>query len=1154
VLLERYQIVRELGSGAMGQVSLALDKERNQLVAVKRLHELIAVQGGARMRREFRSLSQIQHENVVKVFDHGEENGIPYLVMEFVRGQDLSQWLEGVVVTEDGQTSRVVKPGFAQIARVFAGIAAALGAVHAQGVIHRDLKPDNVRVTQDGEAKLMDFGLAKTLEGSVALTRAGAMVGTALYMAPEQCRGQQIDYRADLYAFGAVLYQALTGRVPFPGDSIVAVVMQHIQQAPQSPRAIRPEIPESLERLCLALLAKNPGDRPSSALAVREALLLASTQDSLPISQAVQPARADALLIAPLIGRDAELHALDEFVRTPAFTGWVALTGDVGTGKTRLLRTLGERVQAEGSRLVIGEAIPDDPTPLGTISRFIVSLEKVQRSLLDELSQAARGELSRIASGLGDAFGEVPPDPGLPPEVARLKLFEAITELLALVSRRGVAVFENLHWADESTLAALAHALRAGRVRLIASYRLEDLPEGSNTPKGFTRARQTIHLGALSEHDTRSILRALLDGEIELALEAELLSSALGNPWVLEERLKAMLESGAIQRRAGMYEWNRQRSKLPDSLGDLLKHRVQQLEGAALEFARAACVLGRAFRFEDARALLDWTDDLALEALESLLRARVIAETPSSNGEGFRFTHPLYAEILREGLMSLKRRRLHARAAQLLEKTAEPLELAEHHLASENSASALEAALVAGARAQAAFAYPQAERAYRIALESISKLETLNTASEDQQRQGLRARALLGEVLSFVGRTAEASEHWLYVIEHAQWLPDTAEITARAKVHLVRNQRLSGALEAAQSLLGDPKPDEPFYEDICIELCALYTIKGNLARGKHYGLEALRAAKRRGNLEGITKALMGLGLGGRTYARKTQLLRLSVKVAEQTGNNHLLARAWNDLGVALYGHASQEAFDAWKLAARLAERSGDIALLMRLQINTALVAMQDLEFDEAERLLENAMNLAERIGENAALKNVRYNLGMCRYARNRLSEARAHFDEVRDHPLEADARLWTRRITLELGDSFVSDLPSGGDDGMRRLLEAQLALSFGDYRKAHDLTAQPNASSDWHWALARVHAGWRLGADFQDALAQLLNLESLQDPVLSPDLARQYTKFVMLAVTTSNWDDAVQTRLRRSLEPLLASPVGQLARDVAFMLQTPKTH
>ncbi|NJK43105.1 MAG: hypothetical protein HC933_01535 [Pleurocapsa sp. SU_196_0] len=300
------------------------------------------------------------------------------------------------------------------------------------------------------------------------------------------------------------------------------------------------------------------------------------------------------------------------------------------------------------------------------------------------------------------------------------------------------------------------------------------------------------------------------------------------------------------------------------------------------------------------------------------------------------------------------------------------------------------------------------------------------------------------------------------------------------------------------------------------------------------------------------KSLMGLGMVRQSPARRTRLLRWGVAVAERIGNSHLLARVWNDLGVALYAQNPREAFSAWQVAARFAENAGDIALLMRLEINTALVSMQDLEFDEAERLLNHALELAERIGERNLAKSTHLNLALCRYARNDASGSRRHFAEVTDHPSAAYARLWETRLMLEQGDGFVTTLPESDDPDLKRLLEAQLALSFGDYELAYELTERPNPASDWHWALARVHAGWRLKRDFQMALAQLLNLESLQDPVLTPELARQYTRFIMLAVTTPAWDEAVRQRLERSLESLSASPIGQLTRDIAFSLEQSK--
>jgi eukaryotic-like serine/threonine-protein kinase len=251
-----YHFVRELGAGAMGRVSLVHHEISGQLYALKRMNDHVAASGGARMRQEFRSLAQINHPNVVRVFEFGEENQKPFLVMEYVQGQDMSEWIG-------------TNPDFTTISQVFAGIADGLSAVHAQGLIHRDLKPENIRITPDGQAKIMDFGLVKVLEGSVAITKAGAMVGTALYMSPEQCRGYQLDYRADLYALGVVLYWALTKVHPFRGDTIIEVVLQHVQQMPIPPRTHNQNIPESLEKICLALLSKKPTDRPSSAEAVQ---------------------------------------------------------------------------------------------------------------------------------------------------------------------------------------------------------------------------------------------------------------------------------------------------------------------------------------------------------------------------------------------------------------------------------------------------------------------------------------------------------------------------------------------------------------------------------------------------------------------------------------------------------------------------------------------------------------------------------------------------------------------------------------------------------------------------------------------------------------------------------------------------------------------
>jgi tetratricopeptide (TPR) repeat protein len=1134
----RYQEVQPIGAGAMGRVSLVRDLVTGELLALKRLHESVAAQGGARLRREFKSLERIDHECVVKVHGFGDEDGVPFIVMEYVRGQDLAEFLN-------------TKPSQDALVRVFQDVALALGAVHASGVVHRDLKPENIRVTPEGRAKLMDFGLAKSLEGTVALTRAGAVVGTVLYMSPEQCRGAALDYRADLYALGAVMYWAFAGRTPFTGEGLAQVVVQHLQTPPTPPRQFNPELSGQLEALILSLLAKAPGDRPASAMAVFEALsmALAGPMPALTPDPAARPQpRADALLLAPLVGRDAELNTLLSLLRDPAARGVYAVTGDVGSGKTRLLRAFADEARAGSDvRLAFGEAVPDDPTPFGAVSRLIAALERTHAGVLEGLSPGARGELARIAPTV---FTDAPaPEANLPPEVARLRLFEAATELLERASLHTVLVVENLHWADESTLALLAHATRAlgDALRLVVSYRLEDLPAGQTVPRGLSKPKVTLALTPLSVDSQRALLDAWLDGEIDPVLENELVQHASGNPWVLEERLRAMLESGAVYRKQGVYAWNHAALALPESLNDLLAHRIGALDPHALEFARAASVLGKVWLYSDARALLEWDDDQALEALEALTRARLVQEVPGTGGEGFRFTHPLYTEMLLGGLMLLKRRRLHGKAARLLEgRSAAPLELAQHYFFARDFAASLHHALAAGRAAQAAFAYPQAERAYRLALEASAGLSA-------PVLETWQVKHALAEILSYTGRNDEAITVWEEVLKYAPALEGGASLVREARVKLARVQRFVGALSASRSLLGELDPDDPFFEDLKLELSLASRDAHDFAEARRYGLEALSASRRSANLSGQVRSLAALSslCAATGQARRALwLAQVAVQVAEASEDAFLKTEAWNELGRRhLDLSQGDEALRAWERAAEYARTTLDLRSRAGLEINIAAKLMGDADYWSAAERLREARKLAARAGlvpyEQVAL----YNLGCCEYAVGNLNAARECFHDVKLGPSAQDARVAETRITLELGDGFVYELPALEDaDTHLELLEVQWALSFGDYQKAWTLTERGNADYPWMWAVCRIHAGWRLGRDTR-FLFQMLGALNPEDDQLavSSDSGARFVAFLKRATARRGEDTA---QLRHAAQDLRASSLGLLARDVLLTLSS----
>ena len=264
VLGGRYRLEGLIGRGGMASVWRATDTVLERTVAVKRLHARLHddPELAERFRREGHAVARLSHPNLVRLLDQGQDGDEPFLVFELVEGRDLK-----TMIRRDGRIP------VGETIAICTQIAHALAAAHAAGVVHRDIKSHNVLVTEDGIAKLTDFGIARIVEAEgVSLTKTGIVMGSSDYLAPEQAEGREVDARADVYSLGVVLFEALTGRLPFSGDNPVAVATKHVYEAPPDPRSLVPHIPTSIASACLRALAKRPGERFASADAFALAL------------------------------------------------------------------------------------------------------------------------------------------------------------------------------------------------------------------------------------------------------------------------------------------------------------------------------------------------------------------------------------------------------------------------------------------------------------------------------------------------------------------------------------------------------------------------------------------------------------------------------------------------------------------------------------------------------------------------------------------------------------------------------------------------------------------------------------------------------------------------------------------------------------------
>jgi len=836
----RYQVKRFLGEGGKKKVYLAHDTLLDREVAFA----LIKTEGlddtsRMRIQREAQAMGRLgSHQHIVTVFDLGQEQDQPYMVTELMGGGDV----EGLI--ENATDHRL---SLEQAINIAKETCLGLEFAHSRGIVHRDLKPGNVWLTEDGTAKIGDFGLAVSLDRS-RLTAEGMMVGTVSYMPPEQAMGGEVTPGSDLYSLGAMLYEMVTGRPPFLGDDSVAIIGQHINTPPVSPSWHNNQCPRPLEALVMRMLAKNPLERPESATDVLSALdaINLTTSVEQPAAGVDEAHALDSLAGGVFVGRQREMGELKACLED-ALSGrgrLVTLVGEPGIGKTRIAQELATYAGLRQAQVLWGRCYEGEGAP--PYWPWVQAIRSYARDVDPEQLRSDMGagaaDIGQVVSDVRDRLPGMEVPPQLEPEQARFRLFDSITAFLKSVGRRQplVLVLDDLHWADHPSLLLLefvARELSNARLLIIGTYRDMELSRQHPLSKSLgelTRERmfQRVLLRGLDQEDVGRFIELASGISPPTGMVEAVHRQTEGNPLFVTEVVRLLVQEGELtQEKAGQRDsWS---VRIPEGVREVIGRRLDRLSERCNETLTVASVVGREFTLEQLSPLIvdssadsgrAMTGDRLLDVLDEALSARVIEELPRAVGR-YQFTHALIQETLAGELATTRKVRLHARIAEALEQLygdaaeSHAAELANHFNEAQTVLGTdrlVRYSLLAGDRALAAYAYEDAlthfERGLVARDITLSGTEAASdeeaaamlfglaraqsaTAAEGRLGEGFATLSRAFEYYAEVGNVAQAVAAAEFPIAPPPFrLPGVAQLMARALTLVPADSHEAGRL------------------------------------------------------------------------------------------------------------------------------------------------------------------------------------------------------------------------------------------------------------------------------------------------------------------------------------------------------------------------
>jgi class 3 adenylate cyclase len=974
-----------LGEGGRKRVYLAHDTRLDRDVAIAVIKtEGLDEAGLVRIRREAQAMGRLgDHPHIVTVFDIGDEDGQPYIVSQYMAGGDLEGLLQ--------QTESRQLP-LDQAVRIAVEVRDALEHAHARGIIHRDLKPGNIWLTQDGTAKLGDFGLAVALERS-RLTMEGMMVGTVAYMPPEQALGRQADARSDLYSWGCVLYEMVTGRPPFLGDDAVAIISQHINTAPVAPSWHSPEVPRALESLILRCLAKDPDERPESAAALPEATQAIMATSATVAQQAVQAEAnpLDRLAGGVFVGREKEMDELRAGLED-ALSGrgrLLMLVGEPGIGKTRTSEEFATYAGLRNAQVLWGRCYEGEGAPaywpwVQVIRSYVHDREP--QALMSEMGPGA-ADIAQVVSEVRERLPGLPEPPALEPEQARFRLFDSITTFLKNAGNRQpiVLVLDDLHWADKPSLLLLqflARELRGARLMVLSTYRDVELRRQHPLSQtlGELARQQLSHrilLRGLTGRDVARFIELTAGRKPPEALVDAVYRETEGNPFFVNEIVRLLVADGRLEHPEEVKSWS---VTIPQGVREVVGRRLDHLSEACNRVLTVASVIGREFGLDALERVSDVKGDRLLEVLEEAAGARVVTEIPRAVGR-YSFTHALIRETLYEELGTTRRVRLHRQIGEVLETihgdNLEPHlpELAHHFSESAQGGDvdkAIDYATRAAERATSLTAYEDAAGHYETAL------QVLDVKDKPDEAQRCELLLVLGEALWDAGDSGRARDTFQRAASIARKLRD-ADLLALAALGFggptvaelgTADERLVAQLEEALDAVGEV--DSVLRARLLTRLALEFVLSLAMERADPLSQQAVELARRVGDPAVLAGALnaRNLALLGPDHiddwlAIATEIVRLGAEGGDRRTES--LGHVDRYMGLLVLGdiRGVDAEIDAF---AEIAEDLRTPAALWTMAVFRSMRTALDGRFEESERLAREAQEIGQRAQAQLAVQ------------------------------------------------------------------------------------------------------------------------------------------------------------------------------------------